>query len=247
MPSFADHFSSVATHYASNRPQYPPELFEWLAFLTSDHDRALDVGTGSGQAAVHLSRHYQEVIATDPSAAQLAGAIRTHRVTYEQANAENSGLPSASVDLLTAATAAHWFDHAAFHAEVRRVLKPGGVLAVWHYGEACVTPSVDAVMEQVRSRVEEYWPVGREHVRSGYTTLPFPFPDLSGQPSFACRMLWPAERFLGYVDTWSAMGRATNALGQDPLGDLRDELRRAWGDTERWIEWPLIVRVGRKP
>ena len=245
--SFPDHFSSVAAQYAANRPQYPVELFAWLAGLVPEHELALDVGTGNGQAATKLAEHFKRVIATDPSAEQLANAVRHERVTYRIAKAEERILPDSSADLITAATAAHWFDHAAFHAEVDRVLKPGGVLAVWNYSWATVTPEVDAVVDRFRTFVQPYWPPGREHIDTGYRTLPFPYPDLNYVPEFTCRMEWTAERFLGYIGTWSAVQGARRALPEDPMKALAPELSEAWGSNVGEVRSPILMRVGRKP
>ena len=245
--SFPDYFSSVAAQYAANRPQYPEELFAWLASLVAQHELALDVGTGNGQAATRLAEHFSQVIATDPSAEQLANAVQNERVSYRIAKAEESGLQDQSADLITAATAAHWFDHMAFHAEVDRVLKPGGVLAVWNYSWAVVTPKVDAVVDRFRTFVQPYWPAGREHIDTGYRTLPFPYLDLSGVPEFACRMQWTADRFLGYIGTWSAVQAARRVLPDDPINALAPELREAWGENVREVRSPIAMRVGRKP
>src|SRR5690606_3306632 len=109
---------------AQARPGYPEALFEWLASQCEDRSLAWDCATGSGQAAIALARHFRQVIATDASAEQIANAGTAERVEYRVASAERSGLADESVDLVTVAQALHWFDIAAFHAEVKRVLKP---------------------------------------------------------------------------------------------------------------------------
>jgi hypothetical protein len=55
--TFPDHFSQQSSDYARYRPLYPAQLYEYLASLTPQHDRAWDVGTGNGQAAIGLARH----------------------------------------------------------------------------------------------------------------------------------------------------------------------------------------------
>src|SRR6476661_1308057 len=100
---FADHFSQIAASYAAYRPHYPDALFAWLASITPDRERAWDCATGSGQAAVALSRHFAHVIATDPSTAQIASAERVARVDYAAMTAERPALAAGSVVLVTVA------------------------------------------------------------------------------------------------------------------------------------------------
>ncbi|MGZ6972128.1 MAG: class I SAM-dependent methyltransferase, partial [Thermoanaerobaculia bacterium] len=97
------------------------------------HTLCWDAGTGSGQAAGGLAEHFAEVVATDASADQIAHATPNARVTYIVAPAESSGLPDRWADLVTAGQAVHWFDQKRFFDEVRRVVAPGGAVAVWAY------------------------------------------------------------------------------------------------------------------
>ena len=145
-PSFADHFSVSAADYARFRPDYPPALFEWLRGVAPARGRVWDCATGSGQAAVALAAHFAEVIATDASAAQLTAAASHPRVRYQCAPAETSALDDASVDAVTVAQALHWLDLDRFYGEVRRVARPGAVIAVWSYGQGEIEPRIDEVI-----------------------------------------------------------------------------------------------------
>lgn len=125
MPNaFVDHFKDVAQNYLEHRPTYPPELFEWLAGQCKQNGLAWDCAIGSGQAAASLAPHLLSEVATDASAAQIFAGKPHDQIVYRVATAENSGLESASVDLVIVAQALHWFDVERFYAEVRRVLKP---------------------------------------------------------------------------------------------------------------------------
>ena len=73
------------------------------------------------------------VVATDESAEMIAQAPRDSRIEYRVAEAEDSGIDDHFVDLVTVASAIHWFDLGRFYAEVSRVVRPGGVIAVWTY------------------------------------------------------------------------------------------------------------------
>ena len=113
---------------------------------------AIDVATGNGQAAVALAPYFDRVIATEPSAAQLREARAHPGVEYRQEAAEAIAVESGTADLLTAAQAAHWFDWPRFCAEAARVLRPGGVLAVWSYGDCRVGPAIDRLVARFLAR-----------------------------------------------------------------------------------------------
>lgn len=246
---FNDHFTAVARHYADNRPGYPAELFAWLANQCAEHDLAWDCGAGSGQASIALADHFQRVVASDASAAQIAQATPHPRIDYRVASAEHSSLDAASVDLLTVAQALHWFDLAAFHAEAQRVLKPDGLIAVWSYGVQHVEgEAVDALLQDFYHRVVgPYWPAERRHVENGYRELPFPFRPVAA-PAFAMYADWTLAQLLGYLRSWSATARYLEAEGHDPVSDLEVQLRGCWGEPQRRrrILWPLTVLAGRR-
>jgi SAM-dependent methyltransferase len=133
-----DHFSKISSQYAASRPRYPRALYEWLAQIAPGRERAWDCACGNGQAASDLAGHFSQVIATDLSAEQLREATPHPRIEYPAAVAEASGLPVGSVDVVTVAQALHWFELNRFYQEVRRVLRPGGVLAAWCYGAGSI-------------------------------------------------------------------------------------------------------------
>src|SRR5271157_1406269 len=64
----------------------------------------------------------------------------------------SSPLKDACVDLVTVAHALHWFDHDRFYAEVRRVVRPSGILACWTYHHQTVSPEVDAVVRRLMAQ-----------------------------------------------------------------------------------------------
>jgi len=247
---FIDHFASVSSGYAAFRPTYPPALFRWLAAVAPAQQRAWDCATGTGQSAGALAEHFSEVIATDASASQLAAAEPHLRVHYRLAAAEHSGLEPAGIDLVTVAQALHWFDRPRFFAEVERVLRPGGVLAVWCYGIATVEgEQVDALLQHLYHQiVGPYWPAERSLVENGYRDLSLPFESLPA-PSFAMTSEWSLEQLAGYVATWSASARYRADRGRDPLEEIRAPLAAAWGvgSLQRKLQWPLSLKLARRP
>lgn len=245
---FKDHFRPVAQQYASYRPTYPFALFEWLAAQAPARDLAWDCATGSGQAALDLSRCFTRVVATDASAAQIAQAALHERIAYRVAAAEDSGLEAHSVDLVVVAQALHWFDVDRFNLEARRVLQPHGVVAAWCYGLTTIDGNaIDDVIQGFYSEiVGPYWPPERRHIETGYRDLPFPFAVLD-TPAFSMHVEWSLVQLLGYLRTWSATARFVEARGRDPVTDLERHLEPMWGSPgeARRVSWPLALRVGK--
>jgi len=244
---FKDHFSERAAEYARFRPRYPADLFEGVAALASGRELAWDCGTGNGQAAVGLSAHFERVIATDASADQVAHAEPHPRIEYRVAPERESGLESRSADLVTVAQALHWFKVEVFYQEARRVLRPGGLIAVWCYALARVSPEVDPLLQRFTYQtVGPYWAPERRHVEAGYRDLPFPFQELTFPPCGMEHELSFAE-FAGFVDTWSAVRRYRADVKRDPLAPFLAELEPVWGGREvrRLVRWPITGRVGR--
>lgn len=246
--SFHDHFSSVASRYAEFRPRYPAALFNWLATLVSPDSAVWDCAAGNGQASVDLAERFVRVIATDASHEQIVSAKPHPKIEFRVAPAAQSGLPDQSVGLVTVAQALHWFDLKQFYSEVRRVLRPDGVLAVWAYGiNRSDDPAInDVIADFYKNVVGPFWPPERRLVESGYTTIEFPFRKLL-PPALCMEAQWTLEELTGYFSTWSATNRFIKATGRNPLEDLTHRLGRVWADptAPRRIEWPLALRVGR--
>ena len=209
-----------------------------------------DCAAGNGQATIDLAERFGHVVATDASAQQIASATAHPRAEYRVAVAEASGLGDESVGLITVAQALHWFDLERFFAEVRRVLKPGGVLAVWAYGiDEVEGQKVNSLARDYYSNVVgPYWPPERVLVEEGYRMITLPFPELS-VPAFRMEMRWNLQELLGYFSTWSATNRYIKANGRNPLEPLAEALAKEWGEVERprLVVWPLSVRIARKP
>jgi SAM-dependent methyltransferase len=245
--SFKDHFSGHASSYAAHRPSYPRAVADALAARSPGRRLAWDAGCGSGQLSTVLGEVFEEVLATDASAAQIAETTPHPRVRYAVSPAESSGLPEGSVDCAVAAQAAHWFDLDGYYREVRRVARPGGLLALITYAVMEVDPEVDRVVEHFYWKtLEGCWPPERILVEEGYRSLPFPFEPVEA-PLLALEQRWDVDQLLGYVGTWSAVQSLRKVGRSAELEGFGDALRAAWGDprTERLVRWPLSLRLGR--
>lgn len=246
MKPFADHFSGHAADYARHRPTYPQTLYRWLADQSQGHDLAWDVATGNGQAALALAESFAAVVATDASAAQVAEAPQHPRVSFRVEPAEASSLQDQSVDLVTVAQALHWFDHPRFSAELRRVLRPGGLFAAWCYALCHVNPAVDEVLLRLyEADIGPYWPPERQILERGYVDVDLPITRLDA-PAFEMTARWTLPQFVAYLGTWSACQRFRKATGIDPLVGFTATLAPLWpADEVQTVRFPLALRVGR--
>jgi len=245
---FKDHFSGHAGDYAAHRPTYPPELFAWLASQAPDCDLAWDCATGNGQAAIALAKHFDQVVASDASREQIGHAADHPRVTYRVEPAECSACDAESISLITVAQAYHWFDHPAFHREAERVLKPGGIMALWTYPLARIEDRVDElVMDLYERQLDGCWPSEREYVDRGYRDFELPWPELE-PPDFEITATWTLPALLGYISTWSGFKRFEAERGINPVESMYGAFESAWGDPEKakTVIWPLNLRVCRK-
>jgi len=244
---FEDHFSAHAGQYAASRPGYPIELFDYLATLTPDNGVAWDCGTGNGQAALSLTKHFNQVIATDPSVEQIKNAFSHPKINYRVEPAESTSIEENSISLITSGTAAHWFSFDEFYTEVQRVSKSDAIIALWVYHLPEIEPEVDRTLTHYfKHLLDGYWPERIEYLDKQYTTIPFPFPELK-HPAFYYRTTWSLLQLLGFLNSWSGTQRYLAGRGEHPLDLIREPLRHHWGTPEdkRNVTWQLHLRLGR--
>lgn len=242
---FKDHFSTQSSGYSRYRPGYPDALFQYLASISPGHSIAWDCATGSGQAALGLAGYFDQVIATDASDHQVANAFARDNVAYRVAPVEQVGLPDQVVDLVTVAQALHWFDREVFFKEVRRILRPGGVIAVWSYNRLQISERIDAVVEYLYTGLlGSCWPPERQLVEEGYLGIEFPFDELE-TPEFHMEACWTLAQLTGYLGSWSAVQKYKEVKGVDPVDHIQKELEQALGHGDLLrVHWPLAIRVG---
>ena len=246
---FNDHFSDVAQDYRKYRPEYPSNLFAFVSFISPNQETAWDCATGTGQSARVLAQSFSQVIATDASQAQINQATRSHNIHYRVFPAEKTNIDDQSIDLITVAQALHWFDIDKFFIEANRVLKSGGVLAVWSYNLLTINDELDNVINEFYGSVlSKYWPPERKFVEDRYETIDFPFQEIQCPP-FEMTTNWKFTQLLGYLNTWSAVVNYREQHGNNPIDDIQDKLEALWGDPKKQltVKWPLTVKVRVKP
>lgn len=242
-----DNFSHRAAEYARFRPGYPAALFDFLFAQCRQFDCAWDCATGNGQIAAVLAERFQRVEATDISESQLQNALVRPNIRYRVGAAEQPLFPEQAFDLIAVGQAAHWFDLEKFYAEVRRVMRPDGLLALVGYGLLQIDPATDAVvMHLYRGILDNYWDPERRLVDEALATIPFPFQEIP-LPEMASEYRWTPDHLLGYLSTWSALRHYEKQTGNDPLDEkFAAALKKAWGNEPvKTVRFPVFGRIGR--
>lgn len=126
----ATRFTDRAGDYSVSRPSYGSDALDFILAGTSRPLRVADIGAGTGISSRLFAARGAEVLAIEPNAAMRAHAEPYAGVDYVDGTAEATGLADASVDLLTAFQAFHWFANAAALAECVRIVRPGGRAAL---------------------------------------------------------------------------------------------------------------------
>ncbi|MBS1587126.1 MAG: class I SAM-dependent methyltransferase [Bacteroidetes bacterium] len=247
MKEVKDIFSKQAATYFKFRPESPAELYDFLLKKVNCFETAWDCGTGNGQVAGKLADYFELVYATDVSEQQMSHAVKKKNIIYKTERAEQSTLPDHSVDLVTVAQAVHWFDFDSFYAEVKRVVKPGGLIALWTYVLLQIDNGpIDEIINKIYVNIlGDYWDKERKWVDEQYQTIPFPFEEIP-TPVFRNKVTWTKEQLLGYLNTWSAAGHYAARHGYSPVTLIAEDLDSVWpGNSEKEIIFPVLMRLGR--
>jgi trans-aconitate 3-methyltransferase len=194
--------------YAQNRRDYHPSLYETIinhhTSTGGQLNTVLDVGCGPGTAARGLAQQFAHSIGLDPSegmistARSLGGVSSTSKpIQFDVSTAEDLGrnlsppILNSSIDLITASTAAHWFDMSRFWPRAAQVLKPGGTVALWTSGSWYAHPTMPnyaaiqaAIVEYEERYLKPYFVPGNLLTRNLYITLPLPWTVVPPVPDF---------------------------------------------------------------
>jgi len=240
-----DYFSGQAKLYATFRPEYPTELYEFIFDNLKHKHGAWDCATGNGQVAQYLSHHFEKVYATDISQQQLKSAHKTANILYSVSPAENTSFQKDQFDLITVGQALHWFNHEKFYAEAKRVGKNNSLLAAWGYNICTVNPEVDALfLDFYHNDLGPYWDSARRHVENEYATLSFPFEEIAC-PGFNIRLEWTLDHFIGYLTTWSSTQKYIQIKQTSPVPLLKEKLKSLWNtDEKKIINFPVFLKLG---
>jgi SAM-dependent methyltransferase len=242
-----DNFSIQASSYAKFRPVYPLALYEHLLKFIGSKNIAWDCGCGNGQVAGVLSGHFDLVIATDISPTQIQHAVQKPNVEYRVLPAEKTDIISGSLDLITVAQAIHWFNINEFYEEVRRVSKPRAILAIWCYDLPQINLNLNDVIGYLYEDIlgDQFWDPERKLVEEHYQTIPFPFEEIS-LPEFHIQTQWNFDQLIGFLNSWSAVQHYVRKNNINPVEELSQQLKTAWGNEKiQKVTFPIYTRVGK--
>ncbi|ORY13039.1 methyltransferase [Clohesyomyces aquaticus] len=205
--TFRSYNKDQGQNYAQNRRQYHPKFYQILlnhhAATGGQFDSVLDIGCGPGTAIRSLALSFNHAVGLDPSegmittARSLGGAASSGEpIRFEVSTAEILGsnlspsIANCSVDLITAAVAAHWFDMDIFWARAAEILKPGGSVAIWVSSSMKVHPgmpnsvAVQAAIDKHVDMLSEYLVHGNLLAHDLYVNLPLPWTLSTPVPEF---------------------------------------------------------------
>lgn len=246
-----ERFSGRVDDYVRYRPGYPPEA---LAPLATDCGlgpgaTVADIGAGTGIWTGRLLRAGCRVLALEPNREmRRAGRRRlgeSDRLTWLDGTAEATGLADASVDLVTAAQAFHWFDRRRARAELARILGPGGCLAViWNERHKESTPFLAAYERLLLDWAIDYERI--DHTRLGRRQLE-PFFDPAPLHEFRCanRQVLDLEGLEGRLRSCSYAPGPEHPHHAPMMAELRRIFAACQEDGRVAIDYDCRVYYGR--
>jgi SAM-dependent methyltransferase len=193
--TFSSYTPDQGKIYAEARRDYHPNLYQQIiarhSTFSGQLTTLLDVGCGPGPATRGLAPNFKTSIGIDPSPGMIATARslpNPHSIRFEISTAEELGqdldvpIPEGSIDLITAGTAAHWFDMSRFWPRAAKMLIPGGSVAIWTSSSMRVHHSVPnavaiqkAIDEHEENYLKPYFEPGNLLTRNLYRELPLPW------------------------------------------------------------------------
>jgi ubiquinone/menaquinone biosynthesis C-methylase UbiE len=242
-----DLFSRQADAYAKYRPGYPATLIEYITGFVKEKNTVWDCATGNGQAAVLLASYFKKVVATDTSEKQIRLAVQKENIEYAVGQAEQTGFADNSFDLITVAQAYHWLRFDAFEKEVKRVAKPGAVIAVWGYNiPQCDNAALNKLIRHFYTAVVgKYWDAERKYIDEYYRTVPFNFEELPSK-EFFIKAAWNKNDLPGYLNSWSSVQHFIKVNNQNPVDEIAAEIGKQWPAENASIQFsfPVFLRMG---
>lgn len=252
-----------ASIYRKFRPTYPQKILElvstYIKKSSGSFDLAVDVACGSGQSTFYLQDTFKKCIGVDISQAQIeqaraAAKERTaENVSFLEGSADHLPMEESSVDAVMIAQAWHWLEPSGFYKECWRVLKLGGCVAVYGYGQGhLLDQQCDKLLQHFYSTtLKGYWHDRRTHIDNQYRDVLLPFQDTE-RHDFSMGKNLSLDGYFGYVSTWSAYCKyCQDNPGNSVLEELKKKITAILCEDrssvpEVQVQFPVFVLLGRR-
>mmetsp|Transcript_3036 Transcript_3036/g.4453 ORF Transcript_3036/g.4453 Transcript_3036/m.4453 type:complete len:311 (+) Transcript_3036:19-951(+) len=247
-----------ATLYSKYRPTYPDEMLNDIKkevdnrFDNLKDVHILDVGCGTGQVTSKLDSLFPiraSLTGTDPSAAQVENAKPNKNITYKVGTAEDTGFPEKSLALVSFGQCIHWMDFENVWKEMRRVLKPNGVLAILTYNINSFQnkEAQEIAREFFNETLKGYWHPRRIYVDEDYETLPFPSDAVIETKHYDYPMKLSIADYMGFLSSWSGYNAYLKDYPDSKiLDEIQEKIMKAYGTTDPNmiidISYPMLTK-----
>ncbi|KAG2208239.1 hypothetical protein INT47_006094 [Mucor saturninus] len=268
--------SYAGDSYHKFRPSYSQEIYSLIYQFHSqtggEYTLAIDAGCGTGQSTAALSKQFTKVYGIDTLKDQLDCAITKDNITYKLGPAEDlSDFKDGTVDMVSVATAFHWFQQDIFFSQVKRVLKPNGTLAVFSYYYPVIKDAPEAngvIQDLTEGDFDKYANSNIHYIKNMYREIQFPFdtqkwyisPETADTTHISETINAPLmeasmtiDRFADYMKTSSAyfnyLDDPENAGKEDPVDKMISKLMKFLDVTDTGyithLEWPTVLVLAK--
>lgn len=249
-PDSTERFSDRVADYVRHRPDYPPALLAWLRRehgVTPDW-KVADVGAGTGISSKLFLDAGHAVTAVEPNAAMREAAVAwlggQPQFRAVDGRADATGLPDASVDLVTVAQAFHWFDPEATRREFARILRPGGLAAIfWNSRRLAGTPFLEGYEALLKRHGTDYTSVAERYADDDSMRAWFGA-GWRGTARFEYKQLLDYDGLRGRLMSSSYVPKPGHAQHALMLAALRELFERCQRDGRISFDYDTRIIVG---